>query len=189
MSEDINYEEEILMQVRKIMRAIEIHSSRLANIYGLTTPQLILMKKLSKKGSMKPGRLARDISLSHATVTGIVKRLEAKGLITRQKDSVDGRSFQVSLTGKGNELLKSMPPMLQDDFVKKLGAIEDWEKTLILSSLQRVTTMMSAEEIEAAPVLLTGSVVASVEEYSSVKQLNGHAAVETEAEESEHANN
>jgi DNA-binding MarR family transcriptional regulator len=188
MSENINYEEEILMQVRKIMRAIEIHSSKLAILYGLTTPQLILMKKLSKKGSMKPGIVAREISLSHATVTGIVKRLEAKGLIVRQKDLVDGRSFQVSLTDKGNELLKSMPPMLQDDFVKKLGSLEDWEKTLILSSLQRVTTMMHAEEIEAAPVLLTGSVGASVEEYSKAKELNGDSAVETVTEE-EHANN
>lgn len=182
MSENINYEEEILMQVRKIMRAIEIHSSKLATLYGLTTPQLILMKSLSKKGAMKPGIVAREISLSHATVTGIVKRLEAKGLIVRQKDSLDGRSFQISLTDKGNELMKSMPPMMQDDFVRKLVALEDWEKTLILSSLQRVTAMMSAEDIDAAPVLVAGSVGATADEYSRAEQPGGNSALKGEGD-------
>lgn len=171
------------MQVRKVMRAIEIHSSRLGTLYGLTTPQLILLKNLSKNGPMKPGKLAREVSLSHATVTGIVKRLETKGLVVRQKDSLDGRSFQVSITDKGNGLLKSMPPMLQDDFVRKLIALEDWEKTLILSSLQRVTAMMSAEDIDAAPVLLTGSVGVTDDDYSGAEELYGQTGMKTVTEE------
>jgi DNA-binding MarR family transcriptional regulator len=163
MTEGIIFEEEILMQMRKIMRAIELHSAFLASRFKLTTPQLIILKVLAKKGAMKPGLLAREVNLSHATVTGIVKRLENKNLISRQKDAVDRRSYLLSITEGGKSMLDSMPPMLQESFINKLSALKDWEKTLILSSLQRVTCMMSAEEIEAAPVLATGPVEATVE--------------------------
>jgi DNA-binding MarR family transcriptional regulator len=181
----INFEEEILMQVRKIMRAIELHSAKLASRFKLTTPQLIVLKRLAKFGYMKPGKLAREINLSHTTVTGILKRLEVKNLVSRQKDTSDGRSYYLSITDAGKAMLDSMPPMLQESFVSRLSALEDWEKTLILSSLQHITSMMSAEKIDAAPVLLTGPVSATADDYASAEAIESHTEshIETATEE------
>jgi DNA-binding MarR family transcriptional regulator len=148
------------------MRAIELHSASLTSRFRLTTPQLIVLKVLAKKGAMKPGQLAMAINLSQATVTGIVKRLEAKNLVSRQKDKNDGRSYLLSISDAGNSMLDSMPPMLQESFVSNLIGIEDWEKMLILSSLQRITAMMSAEDIDAEPLLLSDPVEARAESYT-----------------------
>jgi hypothetical protein len=41
--------------------------------------------------------------------------------------------------------------------------LKDWEKMQLLSSLQRIAEMMNAEDIDASPVLASGSIMASVE--------------------------
>lgn len=167
MAEEAYFEEEILMQIRKIMRAIELHSASLASRYKLTTPQLILLKALLKKGATKPARLAEEVNLSHATVTGIIQRLESKNLISRDADANDRRSYRLNITEAGKAMLDSMPPLLQESFIEKLATLENWEKTQMLSSLQRITSLMSAEKISAAPVLITGPVEASADEVVS----------------------
>jgi DNA-binding MarR family transcriptional regulator len=163
MRENISYEESILLSVRKIMRAIDMHSSFLARQYGLTSPQLICLKRLSEEREMTPGGLAKEVHLSHATVTGIIGRLERKGLVQRTRSSEDGRSYLIRLTDSGASMIQSSPSMLQEQFLHELSKLADWEKTMILSSLQRITSILDVESIEAAPVLTTGPVEAPVE--------------------------
>jgi DNA-binding MarR family transcriptional regulator len=163
MRENISYEESILLSVRKIMRAIDMHSSFLARQYGLTSPQLICLKRLSEEREMTPGGLAKEVHLSHATVTGIIGRLERKGLVQRTRSSEDGRSYLIRLTDSGVSMIRSSPSMLQEQFLHELSKLADWEKTMILSSLQRITSILDVESIEAAPVLTTGPVEAPVE--------------------------
>ncbi len=163
MDEHINYEESILLSVRRIMRAIDMHSSYLARQYGLTSPQLICLKKLSGEKELTPGGLAKEVHLSHATVTGIINRLEKKRLVQRIRSTADGRSYLIRLTDSGFSMVKSSPSMLQDRFMHELSKLADWEKTMILSSLQRITSILHVESIDAAPVLTTGPVEAPAE--------------------------
>jgi hypothetical protein len=60
-------------------------------------------------------------------------------------------------------LVKQSLPLLQERFEKRLGDLKDWEKMQLLSSLQRIAEMMNAEDIDASPVLASGSITASVE--------------------------
>ena len=168
MEDGISYEESILLSVRRIMRAIDMHSSYLARQFGLTSPQIICLKKLSEVEEMTPGGLAREVHLSHATLTGIIGRLEKKGLVQRTRSSEDGRSYLIRLTDSGLSTIKSSPAMLQEQFMLKLSKLADWEKTMILSSLQRITSILEVESIEAAPVLTTGPIGASAEKISEL---------------------
>ena len=131
MEENIRYEESILLSVRRIMRAIDMHSSYLARQYGLTSPQLICLKKLFEKNEMTPGGLAKEVHLSHATDTGIINRLEKKGLVQRTRSTNDGRSYLIRLTDSGLSMTRSSPSMLQDQFMHELSKLEEWEKTMI----------------------------------------------------------
>lgn len=163
MTENPRYEEEILLNVRRIMRSIDMYSSKLARLYGLTSPQFICLNKLCTEGAMTPGMLARLMNLSHATVTGIIFRLEKKGLIEKRRSSRDGRSFQISITEKGDSVLRAAPPLLQEHFLMELSRLAEWEKTFILTALQRVAHILGADSIKAAPVLTTGPIEASAE--------------------------
>ncbi len=149
-------EEEILSALRRISRAISLYSTHVHRHYGLTGPQLTLLREIQKSAeTLTVRRLADAVSLSHATVTGILDRLEDKGLAIREALSSDKRKRLVKLTAEGARLLAEAPLPLQDRFVDELGKLESWEQTQLLSSLQRVARMMSAEGLPAAPILMT----------------------------------
>jgi DNA-binding MarR family transcriptional regulator len=137
----------VLSTLRQIIRAIDIHSRQLSKQFGLTGPQLIVISEIGQYGPMTIGELARRISLSQATVTTILDRLELKELATRVRDSHDKRRVYVSITDKARSILESHPNFLQDAFVRRFNALEDWEQTLILSSIQRLSAMMNAQDL------------------------------------------
>jgi hypothetical protein len=69
----------------------------------------------------------------------------------------------VELLPAGRDCLASSPPLLQDRFANRFKELEDWEQSLLLASLQRIAAMMDAGELDAAPVLSSGSVRATPE--------------------------
>ncbi len=137
----------VLSTLRKIIRAIDIHSRQLSKQYGLTGPQLVVISEIGQSGQMTIGELARRVSLSQATVTTILDRLENKELATRVRGSEDKRRVYVDITEKARSILETHPNFLQEGFVKRFDALEDWEKTLILSSIQRIATMMDTSTL------------------------------------------
>lgn len=149
----------VLIAIRRVMRAIDIHSRQLVQQLGVSGPQLIVLQQLARAGAGVPiGTLARAVSLSHATVTGIVTRLEKRGLVERRPDDRDRRRVLVCATAAGRELLATAPPPIQESFVTAFERLADWERSLILSSLERVVSMMEASTLEAAPILATGPI-------------------------------
>jgi DNA-binding MarR family transcriptional regulator len=139
--------EEVRLALRRIIRAIDLHSSSLARSYGLTGPQLAVLRVLAEqKEEMTGSGLARAASISHATVTGIVGRLEARGLIERQRSGEDRRSTLLHLTDHGREVALEAPPLLAEAFLRRFEALPDWEQTQMVSALQRIAAMMEPDE-------------------------------------------
>jgi DNA-binding MarR family transcriptional regulator len=155
--------DQILIALRRIVRAIDQHSRRLAQEFGLTGPQLILLRELVRYGEMHVAELAHNISLSHATVTDILNRLERRELVRRTRSRADRRRILVNPTEQAVALVEQSPPLLQEQFAEQLAELHDWELAQILSALQRVAFMMGARQVDASPVLATGSVTADPE--------------------------
>ena len=148
--------DQVLLAIRQITQAIDLHSRYLAKHHGLTGPQLVILKEIGKRGEMTVGDVARAISLSQSTVTGILARLEKRGMIVRRKSNADRRAGKVDLTESCRQFLAQAPPPLQDRFLVAFDSLESWEQLMILSALQRIVRLMNAEAIEAAPILATG---------------------------------
>ena len=151
--------DEILISLRKIMRAADLHSQKLMKESGLTAPQLLVMQAIEKEGSPSTSTLARHIAVSQATMTRIIDRLERAGLVRREKSSKDKRVINISLTDAGQAKLELAPEPLQAEFLRRFRKLEDWEQQMLKSSLLRVAKMMDAEDIDAAPILQTGAIV------------------------------
>lgn len=148
--------QQVLASLRRLIRATDLHSKQLAKTSGLTAPQLLLLQAIRNRGEVTIGELAREISLSQATVTNILDRLEKRDMIYRERASDDKRKVHAYLTAKGTELIKNAPTALQDHFVKRFRDLPDWEQSMILSSLQRIAQMMDAQHIDASPILDVG---------------------------------
>jgi DNA-binding MarR family transcriptional regulator len=148
--------EDVLIALRRVIRATDLHSKHLVKTTGLTAPQIMLLQAIRDKGQASIGELANDISLSQATVTTIVDRLEKRDLVYRQRSNEDKRKVYVYLSDSGSEVLKTAPLPLQENFTRRFSNLQEWEQSMILSSLQRVAVMMDAQDIDASPVLDVG---------------------------------
>lgn len=162
---DHRFEESTLRSLRRIIRAIDIQSKQLAQHHQLTGPQLVCLRELSKLGHCTPSELARAVSVSQGTMTGIVARLEARGLVKRERDAADRRRQLLTLTEAGEASIKSAPSSLHEVFSRRLRSLEEGEQAMIAWVLGRVVDMMEASEIDAAPLLsgdsaLTGEIPA-----------------------------
>jgi DNA-binding MarR family transcriptional regulator len=154
-------DDQVIAALRRIVRAIDMHSHHLVERFGVTGPQLIALQELARLGQVPVGVLARHVHVSHPTMTGILDRLEKRGLVHRSRDPEDRRRMTVRPTAEGLHVLDSAPSPLQDRFRSEFSKLEEWEQTHMLATLQRIATMMDAEELEAAPVLTTGAAVAT----------------------------
>jgi len=137
--------EEILITLRKIARAMSIYSKSLDKHYGLTSPQLLILHELFQTDQMAIGEIARKISLSQATVTDILDRLEAKGLVLRTKNSLDRRQVLIKITSNGRNIINKKPSLLQKEFLLEFNQLQKWEQHLLLSSVEKIASMMKTE--------------------------------------------
>ncbi len=148
-------EDQVLVSLRKIIRATAIHSRRLAKDTGLTTPQLVVVRTIAESEGPTVSEIARSVSLSQATVTTLLNKLEARDLIQRKRSAEDRRRVNVYLTEAGTKMMGTAPEPLQDRFAARFHDLETWEQHQLVASLERVANMMSAEELDAAPLLAT----------------------------------
>lgn len=150
--------ETALVALRRILRATELNSRLLASQTGLTTSQLIILQIIANAGKVLPSTVARSARLTQATVTSLVDKLERNGLVTRSRDTEDRRRIWIEVTPAGIHALADSPDLLHDRFRANFRALEDWEQAMIITALERVSTMLDAGAIDASPVLDIGDI-------------------------------
>lgn len=155
-----SFEQDILTSLRRIIRAVSLYSRQLLLRYDLTAPQLTCLRHLIRQGPRSAGELAAGISLSQATITGILDRLERKGLVERQRSREDRRRVLVALTPAGRDLATSVPLPLQERFARRLARLPESRRQHIDSALKEVVDLMEATRVDAAPVLASESSMA-----------------------------
>lgn len=158
LNTDIALSDSVLIALRKIIQSIDLNSRSLVKRVGLTGPQLLILQEILKSGEVSGGKLAKAASLSQATVTGILERLEKRGLVSRRRSDKDKRIVLVQVTPEGKQLLKNAPSLMQESFVQQFDNLHDWEQAMILSALQRLVALMNARSIDASPFLTTGPI-------------------------------
>ncbi len=151
-------ERAVIAALRRIIRATDTDSKTLAREAGLTVSQLLVLELLSPRQTLSPGQLARALGLAHASVTNVLDRLEARGLIARRRDDKDRRIVMVSLTAAGEACLAHAPSPLQERFLTRFKPLATWEKTAMLAMLQRIVDLMDAGDLDAASVLDVGAI-------------------------------
>ena len=74
-------------------------------------------------------------------------------MIQRIRSAQDKRRVSLFLSDTGKHLLIDAPQPLQEHFIQNFCGLENWEQSLLLSSMERIASMMDATELDAAPVL------------------------------------
>jgi DNA-binding MarR family transcriptional regulator len=157
----------ILIALRRIMRAIDLHSKKLERSAGLTVPQILVLQCLAEAGQLAVSEVARRVSLSQATVTSILSRLENKGLLTRSRAERDKRMVLVQLTDQGVDGVRQLPDLLQEDFVSRFDDLESWEQAMLTAAVERIAAILDAQRVDASPILQVGEIAEDPEPRGS----------------------
>lgn len=153
----------ILSAIRRITRAVDIHSRKLHNEFQTTTPQMICIYELMRNDGMTLSELSKAVSIGLSTVNGIVDRLELKGLLTRLRSSEDRRKVLLHITDSGRMITRQAPSLLQDRLSCALQNLSELEQVTIAMSLERVVDLMEVQHLETSPNLLAGEEIQSLE--------------------------
>lgn len=152
----MNKDEELLIALRRVIRAIDLRSKQLSKEVGLTGPQLLVLQNIQEKPGVLGREIAQNINLSAATVTTILDRLATKRLIERVRSTEDKRKVGVYLTDEGKEAIENAPRALQEHFIERFSRLQEWEQSQMVATMQRLASMMDADELDASPVLEVG---------------------------------
>ena len=131
--------------LRRMAHRLELHSKDLEREYGLTVAQLSVLWIVGSEEQVAIGQLARNASLSSATVTSIVDRLEDHSLVSRRRSAEDKRQVHVTITDAGRDMLLRGPEPFDEHFRSRLYRLPGWQRTELLSTMQRIAGMMDGE--------------------------------------------
>jgi DNA-binding MarR family transcriptional regulator len=147
-----------LKALRRILRASDLGSRKLASATGLTASQLLVLQEVEQRGETTPTALAAALQFGQATITNIVDRLENAGLVRRQRSARDKRQILLHVSDAGREILHKAPDLLHSLFSERYSALPAWERAMILAALERLGSILGADSIDAAPLLDAGAI-------------------------------
>lgn len=144
-----------LTAMRKILRATELNAKALLAQTGLTPSQLIFLQMLEEGEEQTAGHLAARMGITQATATVLIHKLEALDMLQRRKGQADRRQVWLSLTPRAQQILAIAPDGVHARFNEQFLALEDWEQSMLLASLERVAAMLAPDIQDDAPLLET----------------------------------
>lgn len=100
----------MLRELARCYQAFESYAAVHIRQLGLTLPQFDIIVTLGNLTGMTPKELSGKTLITKGTLTGVIDRLEAKGLVERVPSTEDGRSQIVRLTKKGERLFQRVFP-------------------------------------------------------------------------------
>lgn len=146
---------DILINIRKIIRSVNLEDKRIEKEYGISIPQLLCLNYLNEKTNFQASHkeIKDFLQLNASTVTGIIARLEKKGLLARLPKQNDKRVGLVTLTVQGAELLKNSPEPLHETLTLKLKSLPPEKLKELQQAFDQIINFLDIDNTDAAPIL------------------------------------
>lgn len=141
---------EIVGAIRKLVRAVSNDAFKMSRQYGLTGPQSSVLRTLVKEGSLSSASLSRRLYVTPSNITGIIDRLEKKGLVERIKKEGDRRVALITLTESGNELSNSLPDPIEKKLINELADLEPEHVRILAMVMNQILNLIDAKGVEDA---------------------------------------
>ena len=140
----------MLKALRRIIHATDLHAKHVVKQSGLTVPQVLILQAARDLGAVTTRVLSEHISLSPATVTTVLDRLEERALIVRYRSQEDRRIVHVRLTPAGSDALARAPALLHERFTGRFLTLPPSRRATLIAALAEVAAMMDAASVTAA---------------------------------------
>lgn len=141
--------------MRQIVRSINLESKKIQKQYGVSIPQVLCLNFIKESSNYQSTQreIRNYLNLNASTITGIINRLEKKGLIARLPKLGDKRVSNIALTADGQRLLEKLPPLLQDKLTEQLNELPYDKVNRIEKALNDLIDLLNIKDLDASPVL------------------------------------
>jgi DNA-binding MarR family transcriptional regulator len=143
---------EIVGAIRRLVRAVYLDTAKMSKQFGLTGPQSAVLRSLTNSGSLSSADLSRRLYVTPSNITGIIDRLEKKGLVERIRKQGDRRIALITLTKEGAELSKSLPDPVEKKLISELSDLEPDHVHMLDLAMNKILNLIDAKGIEETPL-------------------------------------
>lgn len=143
---------QIVSAIRRMTRAVYLDSKKMVKQIGLSNPQCLVLKTIDENGPSSLASMSRYLNVSPANMTGLVDRLEKKGLVRRTRKLGDRRVTIVELTDEGRPLSQSVPDPIEEKLVTGLKDVSPIDLQHIVDAFQKVVDLLDAKDVADAPL-------------------------------------
>jgi len=154
---------EIITSVRKIIRAVDLFSSKLKERFGLTSSQITCLEFLIENGASPISSITKTLQLSPSMLTNIVDQLEFRKYIERVRSTKDRRVILIAITDFGMEIMVNIPDSLNKKLLRNIDTLKPLEKDNIHLALTQIISFIEADELNSLPMVTSGSIIGEEE--------------------------
>jgi DNA-binding MarR family transcriptional regulator len=140
---------DIVESIRRLVRAEYLDSQKMSKQFGLTGPQSLVLRLLIKKGALSSADLSRQMYVTPSNITGIIDRLEKKGLVERIRQQGDRRVALITLTQSGQKLGKTIPDPIEKKIVNQLSDLEPEHLQILAMAMNQILNLIDTKEMPA----------------------------------------
>ena len=129
--------------------AVRVHlTNTVLRQHGLTWTGFVVLWVVWIWDGMETRRAAESAAISKATLTGVVKTLEARGLLTRRVSGTDRRLVILELSDAGTELMTTLYPVFNAAEAEVVASLSEQNLTVLTDSLRQIVTDLDGEIVE-----------------------------------------
>ena len=132
----------VMKAIRRIVRATDMRSKKVARETGLTIPQIVVLKAVRDLGEVTTAALSKHADLSPATTVTILDKLESRELVTRRRSSTDRRIVHTALTEKGARTVSTAPPLFSEAFSEGFARLSPADQRKVIEAFGTVADLL-----------------------------------------------
>jgi DNA-binding MarR family transcriptional regulator len=134
---------EFLRALWELDHALQSASKRMARDRGITGPQRLVLRILGRFPQLSPSQLADILHLHPSTLTGVLRRLEERKLLTRRVDPRDHRRSFLGLTSKGRAMDLDGAETVESVLERVLARLPSERARVTQATLHRVSEALA----------------------------------------------
>jgi DNA-binding MarR family transcriptional regulator len=137
--------------IRALVRRFGVSERADVACCGVTVAQAAALEALGAEGPLRLGDLGRRLGIAPSTLTRNLARLEASGLVGREADPEDGRSYRVTLTRSGRAAARAVSAREEEFARQVLEHVPAARRAVVVESLGELLAAVRAATEECCP--------------------------------------
>lgn len=136
---------DFLRELWRLNHALERLSARMERELGITAQQRLILRCIAHRDKISAGGLAELMHVDPGTVSAALRRLEAKGLVRRERPAEDRRRVVVTLSARGRALARPAEGTVEHAVARLIESLSVAESDATRRALTRLTMLMDRE--------------------------------------------